>query len=174
MRVKLPTGQNPLVNYNCTTVPSNGNLLPTIWLEGSEAHGIVDFLGLQHSLAADHGRNSCSYDPANFGWSGNLYSSLRDDYNYFSSLLRALDKHNEEIVLIGWGDGAKYSLIHANENPNTTKALVILDASPDGIEWLDEQRKHNWDKKQMLDFRANDLSGRIFLTQIILAIAIPW
>lgn len=174
VKIKLPTGQTPSVNYNCTIVPSKGTLLPTIWLEGSAAHGIVDFLGLQHSLAVTHGRNSCSYDPVNFGWSDNLFSSLEDDYNYFSPLLKALNKQDEEIILVGWGDGAKYGLIHANENPNTTKAFVILDASPDGIEWFDEQRKKKWNEKQTLDYRANDLAGRIFLTQIILALAIPW
>lgn len=174
IKIKLSTGQTPSVNYNCTTVPFNGTLLPTFWLEGSAAHGIVDFLGLQHSLAVTHGRNSCSYDPANFGWSDNLYSSLENDYSYFSSLLKALNKQDEEIILVGWGDGAKYSLIHANENPDITKAFIILDASPDGIEWFDEQRKRKWDEKQMLDYRANDLSGRIVLSQIILALAIPW
>lgn len=162
------------MNYYCTNVPSNGTSLPTIWFEGSAAHGIVDFLGLQHSLAVSPGRNSCSYDPANFGWSENLPSSLEDDFGYFSSLLKTLNRQDEEVIIAGWGDGAKYGLIHANENPGITKALIILDASPDGIEWLDEQRKHQWNQKQMLAYRANDLSGRISLCQIILTLAIPW
>lgn len=76
--------------------------------------------------------------------------------------------------MVGWGDGAKYALLHALENPNTTTDLVIMDASPDGIEWLDAQRANGWDEKQMLDYRQQDLQGRIGLCRLILGIAIPW
>lgn len=174
IQVKLPTGQTRSLNYNCTAVPSNGTFLPTFWFEGSEAHGIVDFLGLQHFLAVDHGRNSCAFDPPNFGWSENLVSSLQDSYSYFNPLLEALNKQNEERIIVGWGDGAHGGLVHAKENPRTTKAFVTLDASPDGIEWFDLQRKNNWNEKQTLDYRVIDLAGRIILTNIILSIAIPW
>lgn len=174
IQVKLPTGQTRSLNYNCTAVPSNGTFLPTFWLEGSEAHGIVDFLGLQHFLAVNHGRNSCSFDPPNFGWSENLVSSLQDSYSYFNPLLEALDKQKEERIMVGWGDGAHSGLVHANENPSTTKAFVILDASPDGIEWFDLQRKNHWNEKQTLEYRDIDMAGRILLTNIILSIAIPW
>lgn len=173
-QVNLPTGQTRSLNYNCTTVPSNGTLLPTFWFEGSEAHGIVDFLGLQHFLAVEHGRNSCSYDPPNFGWSENLISSLQDEYSYFNPLLKALDKTNEERIIVGWGDGAHTGLVHANENPSATKAFVLFDAAPDGIEWFDLQRKNHWNEKQTLAYRDTDLAGRIFLTKIILSLAIPW
>lgn len=172
--VKLPTGQTRSLSYNCTAVPSNGTLLPTIWFEGSEAHGIVDFLGLQHFLAVDHGRNSCSFDPPNFGWSENLVSNLQNHYSYFNALLKALDKQNEERVIVGWGDGGHTGLVHVNENPNATKAFVLFDASPDGIEWFDLQRKNHWNERQTLDYRDIDMAGRISITKIILSIAIPW
>lgn len=174
VQVRLPTGQTRSLNYNCTTVPSNGTLLPTFWLEGSEAHGVVDFLGLQHFLAVSHGRNSCSFDPPNFGWSENLVSSLHNHYSYFNPLLEALGKQNEERIIVGWGDGAHIGLVQSNENPSATKALVLFDASPDGIEWFDLQRKNNWSEKQTLDYRDIDMAGRIFLTKIILSLAIPW
>ncbi|MCJ1466842.1 hypothetical protein MMC07_005463 [Pseudocyphellaria aurata] len=173
-QVKLSTGQARSLNYNCTVVPSNGTLLPTFWFEGSEAHGIVDFLGLQHFLAVDHGRNSCSYDPPSFGWSENLVSNLEDYYSYFSPLLEALDKQNEERVIVGWGDGGHVGLVHVNERPSATKAFVMFDLSPDGIEWFDLQRKNHWNEKQTLDYRNTDMAGRISLTKIILSIAIPW
>lgn len=174
VNVKLPTGQVRAINYNCTTVPTNGTLLPTVWFEGSEAHGIVDFIGLQQSLAVTHGRNSCSFDPPNFGWSDNLLSTLKNNYSYFVPLLTALNKQNEDKIIVGWGGGARSGLVHAIENANTTKAFVFLDTAPDGIEWYDEQRKRGFNEKQLQDYRANDLAGRVFLTQIILAIAIPW
>lgn len=174
VQVKLPTGQTRSLNYNCTAVPSNGTLLSTFWLEGSEAHGIVDFLGLQHSLAVDHGRNSCSFDPPNFGWSENLVSSLPNHYSYFNPLLEALDKQNEERIIVGWGDGAHIGLVQANENPSSTKAFVLFDASPDGIEWFDLQRTNHWNERQTLDYRDTDMAGRKFLTKVILSLAIPW
>lgn len=122
----------------------------------------------------DHGRNSCSYDPPNFGWSDPLPADLLNFYDYFTPLLVALDRQNEQMVIAGWGAGAENALIHAIENRNTTKSLVILDASPDGIEWFDEQRKNNWTETQMQDYRSTDLSGRIFQTRTILGLAIPW
>lgn len=122
----------------------------------------------------DHGRNSCSYDPPNFGWSDPLPADLLNFYDYFTPLLVALDRQNEQMVIAGWGAGAENALIHAIENRNTTKSLVILDASPDGIEWFDEQRKNNWTETQMQDYRSTDLRGRIFQTRTILGLAIPW
>jgi pimeloyl-ACP methyl ester carboxylesterase len=85
-----------------------------------------------------------------------------------------LNRQDEEKVIIGWGEGGYRGLLHANEDPETTKALVLLHVYPDGIEFFDERRKRKWTEKQMLDYRAADLSGRIFLAQIILALAIPW
>jgi pimeloyl-ACP methyl ester carboxylesterase len=147
---------------------------PTIWLESDAAHGIVDFIGLQTVLAEYHGRNSCSYDPPNFGWSDRLPSDLEDYFGYFYPLLKAIGKENEEIVLVGWGGGAENALMHTIDNPNTTRALVLMDASPDGIEWMDMRRKKNWTETQMLHYRSSDLSGRISQAQTILGLGIPW
>ena len=174
VQVKLPTGQSRSLNYNCTIVPSNGTSLPTFWFEASDAHGIVDFLGVQHFLATIHGRNSCSYDPPNFGWSQNLLSSLPDTYSYFNPLLKTIDRQEEDKIIVGWGDGAHIGLVHVNDNPRTTKAFVMLDAAPDGIEWFDEQRKHNWNEEQLQSYRALDLSSRVSLTEIILTLGISW
>ena len=85
-----------------------------------------------------------------------------------------MGRQNEEMVLVGWGDGAENALMHAIENSNTTKSLVILDASPDGIEWMDAQRANNWTDAQMLAYRSSDLRGRTFLAESILGLAIPW
>ena len=147
---------------------------PTIWLEADAAHGIVDFLGLQTILAIDHGRNSCSYDPPNFGWSDRLPSDVENYFDYFNPLLKAIGRENEEIVLVGWGGGAENALLHSIQNNESTKALVIMDASPDGIEWMDAKRKNNWTETQMLNYRSTDLSGRVFLAETILALGIPW
>lgn len=174
IQVKLPTGQTPAVNYHCTTVPSNGSLYPTFWFESTEAHGIGDFLGLQHYLAIDHGRNSCSYDPPNWGHSDNLPASLSNMTGYFYPLIEALGKQNEEKIMVGWGGGAYNALRHINENPSSIRAFVTLDSSPDGIEWYDAQRKNHWNEQQLLDYRKIDLDGRVFLTKVVLAIGITW
>jgi len=101
-------------------------------------------------------------------------ASLQDYDSYFTPLLRALRLDTEPKVVVGWGDGARYALKHAWENMNTTTDLVIMDASPDGIEWLDAQRANKWDEKQMLEYRQQDLQGRISLCRLILGLAIPW
>lgn len=174
VKVTLPTGQVRAVNHYCTTVNGTGPANPTLWFEGSSAHGVVDFLGLQTILAQRFNRRSCSYDPPNFGWSDRLPASLRDYESYFNPLLGELGLATEPKIVVGWGDGARYALMHALENPNTTTDLVIMDASPDGIEWLDAQRANGWDQKQMLEYRQQDLQGRISLCRLILGIAIPW
>lgn len=155
-------------------MPGANSSLPTIWFEADAAHGIVDFLGLQTSLALDHGRNSCSYDPPNFGWSDPLPSNSANFFDYFNPLLIALQRHNEEIVIVGWGAGAENALIHAIEKRNTTKSLVLMDASPEGIEWFDAQRKNNWSETEMLNYRSADLSSRVCTTRTILGLGIPW
>jgi len=173
IQVTLASGEKHKINYNCTSVLSY-NSLPTIWLEADAAHGVVDFLGLQTSLAVDHGRNSCSYDPPNFGWSDPLPANLKNFFDYFNPLLVALQRQDEEKIIAGWGGGAKNALTHAIENENTTKSLVIMDASPDGIEWFDAQRRNNWNETQMLDYRSADLRDRVFLVETILGLGITW
>lgn len=174
IKITLASGDVHTVNYNCTSVPASNNSLPTIWFEADAAHGIVDFLGLQTVLALDHGRNSCSYDPPSFGWSDPLPAKLLNFFAYFSPLLSALQRQDEEMVIVGWGGGAEPALMHAIENEGTTKSLVMMDASPDGIEWFDAQRKSNWTEVQMLNYRSSDLSGRVFLAKTILGLALPW
>ena len=78
------------------------------------------------------------------------------------------------MILAGWGGGAENALMHAIANSNTTKALVIMDASPDGIEWLDARRKNNWTEAEMMNYRSTDLSGRVSLAETILGLGIPW
>lgn len=89
-------------------------------------------------------------------------------------MLHALGRSNEPYVAVGWGSGAEDVLSHALENPTTTKAIVIMDASPDGIEWMDAAHEHGWNEKRMLEFRKQDLEGRISLTRTILSLGIPW
>lgn len=172
VKVTLPTGRITNVNHFCTSVEDPFG--PTIWFEADAAHGVLDFIGVQTILAEDYNRASCSYDPPNFGWSDDLPSSLDDFYCYFTPLLRALGKQDEPRVLVGWGDGAHNALMHALENVDFTRSLVLMDSSPDGIEWFDAQRASNWTEKQMLAYRQADLQNRISLVQLILGVAIPW
>lgn len=76
--------------------------------------------------------------------------------------------------MVGWGGGAYNALRHINENPSSIRAFVTLDTSPDGIEWYDAQRKNHWNEQQLLDYKKIDLDGRVFLTEIVLAIGITW
>jgi pimeloyl-ACP methyl ester carboxylesterase len=171
-KIRLFDGQEKNVNYYCTNVDNDTR--PIIWFEADSAQGVLDFIGVQTILAQDFNRTSCSYDPPNFGWSDSLLSSLENFHGYLSPLLLALGQQDRPRILIGWGDGATNILIHALENENTTQGLIFMDSSPDGIEWLDAQRRNDWTQEQMLDYRQTDLQSRISLVRLILAIAIPW
>lgn len=172
MKISLPSGLVTHVNYFCARVAEPAG--STIWFEADAAHGVLDFLGVQTILAQDYNRSSCSYDPPNFGWSDNLPSSLDDFYSYFTPLLKAVGQQGEPRVLVAWGDGAHNALMHAIEHRDATHNLVLMDSSPDGIEWFDAQRTNGWSETEMLKYRQTDLESRISLVQLILGIAIPW
>lgn len=139
IEVVLPTGEKQSLNYNCTLTPSNGTALPTIWFEGDAAHGVVDFLGVQTALLA-HGRNSCTYDPPNFGWSDRLSSNLSNFTTSLPALWEKLGVDEEDRILAGWGGGTEVALHHAISYPNRTRGLVIMDTSPSDIEYLDAKQ----------------------------------
>jgi hypothetical protein len=128
---------------------------------------------VQTILAEVHGRNSCSYDPANFGWSSNLPATEADFYGGFEPLLDQIGRRDEPKIFIGWLGGNEPAFKHAVELPST-KGLVLLDPGPYGIEWLDLQREKNWTTDQMLAYKDFDMRSRIELAKTILMLAIPW
>ena len=175
-RIVLPSGASVSISYYCTKVSSsNSTVLPTIWFEADAAHGTTDFLGVQTALAEQYGRNSCSYDPPNFGWSGRWPSSESTDLTtVFEPLLRSIQRDDEVKVLAGWGAGGENVLRHAIQNPNSVKAVVLLDTAPTGIEWTDQARAKNLSAESTLALAKQDMSGRVSLAQIILGMGVPW
>jgi hypothetical protein len=93
---------------------------------------------------------------------------------YWNSMLKVLGRQDEPYVGIGWGGGGEDILSHALESPSTTKGVIFLDTSPDGIEWMDAARENGWDEARMLAQRQQDLADRLSLVRTILALAIPW
>ncbi|KAF2032078.1 hypothetical protein EK21DRAFT_110290 [Setomelanomma holmii] len=176
VQTTLPSGNTLSVNYHCITTPSSSIVsLPTFWFESTPAHGITDFLGVQTALAETHHRNACSYDPPNFGWSSRWPSSESLKYtSVLQSLLTALGRQEESKIRVGWGGGAENVLVTAQNHPSTVKGVVLLDASPVGIEWTDQQRARNLTMEQTTTLGKLDMQGRVTLTQIILALGIPW
>jgi hypothetical protein len=163
------------VNYYCTSVSGvNGIEKPTFWFDSSIAHGVVDFLGVQTALAEVYGRNSCSYDPPNFGWSSNLPAYETDFYVGYEPLLAKIGREDEEKVLVGWAGGITPIMRQAIKSPATTRGLVLLEPAPYGIEWLDMQRELNWTTQQMLSYRDSDMAGRLSIARTILMLALPW
>jgi pimeloyl-ACP methyl ester carboxylesterase len=164
------------INHFCTTVPSrNASMLPTFWFEADAAHGVTDFLGVQSTLANAHGRNSCAYDPPNFGFSARLPSSESLDLTaIYSPLVAALGRTHEPKILVGWGAGGESVLRHAFQDSDTVEGVVLLDVSPNGIEWLDQKRVKNLTMDETEAFAKSDLRGRVSLTQLILGIGLPW
>lgn len=57
---------------------------------------------------------------------------------------------------------------------HSRKGIVFVDTSPDGIEWMDAAREHGWHERQLHEYRQQDVTSRISLMRIILALAIPW
>lgn len=173
--VHLPGGLQTQINYRCFPAARTANSSqPTIWFQADSAHGVVDFLGVQTALSSTYGIPSCSYDPPNFGWSSRLRSDLPYTTDYFEPLLEALNRTEEKRILAGWGDGLRNSLKQAISAPNVTEALLVLDAAPDGIEWEDAARFHQWNATELAEYRQNDLEGRIILSQLVLSLGMAW
>ncbi|KAI9846321.1 MAG: hypothetical protein M1837_004174 [Sclerophora amabilis] len=173
--VPFKDGTTRDINVHCTTVKAtNGTMLPTIWFESTPAHGITDFLGVQHFLETAHGRNSCSYDHPSFGWSQPPLKDFTNSSMYWASMLKVLGREKEPAIIAGWGGGAEDALSHAIEMPEVTKGLVIMDSSPDGIEWMDIKRNNRWTEEQMLEFRQTDLETRVASTQLLLTLGLTW
>ncbi|ORY15480.1 hypothetical protein BCR34DRAFT_178688 [Clohesyomyces aquaticus] len=176
VQVTLASGKSLSISCHCTNAPSaNSTSLPTIWFESSPAHGVTDFFNLQTILLDTYGRNSCSYDPPNFGWSSRWPSSEPANLTtVLNPLVIAVQRQHEDKVLVGWGGGVENVLRNSRLNTGTVKGVVLLDASPNGIEWLDRKRDKNLTTKETLDFAKMDMQGRVTLAQIILALGVPW
>lgn len=155
--------------------PTNSSSQPTLWFEADGAHGVTDFIGVQTILAEAHGRNSCSYDSPNFGFSSRLPSSESTDLTtVFEPLIHSIHRENESKILVGWGGGGENVLRHAKESPGTTHGVVLLDVSPTGIEWLDRKRAKNLTMEETVAFAKSDIGGRIDVARTILGVALPW
>jgi hypothetical protein len=170
--VKFPSGQRLSINYHCSQVSNTS--IPKIWFEATDAHGVVDFLGLQYFLQEEHAIPSCAYDPPNFGWSSSLPASIQNTTDTLPALLRSLNQQDQSRILAGWGGGLETAVRHATQDPEHTSAVINLDASADGIEWLDMKRIMNWDEVQMLDYRKLTLNGRVSLARTLLTLGIGW
>ncbi|KAF2437068.1 hypothetical protein EJ08DRAFT_674148 [Tothia fuscella] len=175
VRVHIPGHGIQSINYYCNDMSLlNPRKRPTIWFEGTAQHGIVDFLGIQHYLALNHGFASCSYDPPNFGRTWALPVSLQDHDAYLPALVKALGKKNEKRVHVGWDGGLKYSLDHAISDPEHTVAVIDIDASPSGIEYLDIQRRYSWNDTQMHQVREQDLGQKINKAMMMMTLGFGW
>ena len=175
IRITLSSGHTSAISYNCTHPVNTNTTAPTIWFESTPAHGVLDFLGVQHHLATAHNLSSCSYDPPNYGWSDALPATmLANDTDYLPALLHALgpQERGQRRVLVGWGGGLELAVRHAVADPGATAAVVDMEGGPDGIEWLDAQRVHGWTEGQRLEYRKADIESRISLTELILSIGL--
>ena len=161
MTFQLSSYGNITISYNCISVPSpNGTTLPTIWFESVVEHGIVDWLGVQTALALN-GRNSCSYDPPNFGWSSRLSSNASYDIDVSLYLMQAIGRANEDKVLVGLDVGNEMAVKHAIANPANTKAVVLLDPAPLEIEALVQRGTSNWTLGQLQVAHSKNMANQI-------------
>jgi len=101
-------------------------------------------------------------------------SSQSTFFDPLNALLEATGRQSEDKVLVGWAAGVNSAWAHAVARPQTVKGLVLLDAGPEGIEWLDMKRALHWTEDQMLQYRQTDMQARIELARLILSIGIPW
>jgi pimeloyl-ACP methyl ester carboxylesterase len=77
-------------------------------------------------------------------------------------------------ILAGWGAGGENVLRHAKQNPDSIQGVVLLDVSPNGIEWLDQKRTKNLTMEETVAFAKSDVEGRVIMTQMILGVGVPW
>jgi hypothetical protein len=175
INIHIPGYGSRLVNYYC----NDRSLLdprskPTIWFESTGQHGVIDFLGLQHHLALDYNFTSCSYDPPNFGWSWTLPAGLEDHGAYLLALIKALGKQDEKRVHIGWAGGLRHAISNAIKDPEHTVAVVDLDASPAGVQYLNLQQQRGWNDTQMLRYREKDIYWQINKMMVMLTLGFGW
>jgi len=57
-------------------------------------------------------------------------------------MLKVLGRQNEPYIGVGRGGGGEDVLGHAIESLSTTRDVIFVDTSPDGIEWMDAAREH--------------------------------
>lgn len=173
--IHLPGHGYRNVNYYCNDASLiDPRAKPTIWFESTSAHGVLDFLGLQHFLAVNHNYSSCSYDPPNYGRSGPLAEELKYHDLYFPALLKELGKEDEQRVHTGWNGGLRYAIKAAIQDPKRTNAVIDLDATPEGIEYLNKQFQTGWNDTMVAKFRGNDLQKQINKLMLLMSIGFGW
>ncbi|KAJ3311108.1 hypothetical protein HDV04_004422 [Boothiomyces sp. JEL0838] len=168
-------GAGKSANLELYCIGTTNSTLPTIFLVADSAHGIVDFYGLQYYLHSIGGtsRRVCSYDNIGFGWSQDSISGEFTNYEFFYRLLQASGEPQPWHV-VAWGGGGSTATAIVTNHTSSIKSVTFVEAYPPGIEFNYYGVNNSLSHQQVLDYRANQLAGRVALAQIILDMAIPW
>ncbi|KAJ3357072.1 hypothetical protein GGF32_001194 [Allomyces javanicus] len=168
--VTLPDGRTQRLHVLCDG-PANPQQ-PVFWFDSSDAHGVVDFLGVQYYLATVHNRRSCIYDRPSFGWSDFYYANQAAD-SWYPQLVDATGEKTP-MIMVGWGGGGYDVVKFQQQNPSKVAGVTFLEVSADDIEFRTSQNVNGWDDATAAAKRELDLAGRVTLSRIILGLAIPW
>ncbi|KAI8926343.1 hypothetical protein BC831DRAFT_456835 [Entophlyctis helioformis] len=168
------TGRTMRIHVYC--IGETNTAYPTLWLVADSAHGVVDFYGLQFYLNRESGqqnRRVCSYDNIGFGWSDHYKKDTLLTQNWFGNLVAASGEQTP-LILIGWGAGGSTIAAYTKARPSDVAGLGFITVYPPGIEFTSYVAYKSLSVTEAADYRRLQLFGRNVLSQIILALAIPW
>ncbi|DBA04358.1 TPA: hypothetical protein N0F65_002120 [Lagenidium giganteum] len=163
------SGRKHQVHVRCDG-PKNASF-PVILMESDGSHGMLDFVALQMQFTAN-GRRSCIWDKPGLGYSDVRYAKRDDAEQFLPPLIDALGEQ-PPYILLGWGGGGPTVYQYATTAPQNVHSLVFLEAYPNDVEFLVEQRLNNLTNDATAAKRSVDLTGRRVLMGIINFIGIP-
>ena len=147
---------------------------PVIWMIADAAHGVVDFYGIQYYLS-NQGRRVCSFDNAGFAWSYDIISNGANANLYLDGVINASGE-GLPVIFVANGGGGSVVLEYQTNHPKKVAAIVFVAVYPAGIEFDFYQNQSNpvISDNAKYAYRAQELSSRTSLVNIILGLAIPW
>lgn len=167
------------LHYHCvgpargSGAPGVAGSAPPIWIASSPAHGVADFLGLQHFLSA-RGWRACSFDPPGFDHSSREHGAFHALQAYLPPLVRAVEGEGARVVLAAWGGGGSGVAAVAKAGSLPLAAVVFIAVSPPDLEWTAQQRARGLTDAQTEAYREAQLAARESLARTILGLAVPW
>lgn len=143
--------------YNCAWV-SSASSLPTICSWCCRLHRT-----LNHP-AIDHGRNFCSSDQPNSGWSDPFFCDLLDASDHFDPVFVTLNREHEDKVIDRRVGDTKNAFLHAIEEKWHYPSSSLDEFEPSGIKWFNAWDNINQTMAHTLDYRYSDLRVRVQFT----------
>ena len=147
----------------------------TVFIFSSSAHGIVDLYGVQYFLSTSNetNRRVCTHDPLGFGWSQDPFVGQFTNYEYLYRLMLSSGESSPWHI-VGWGGGGSAVMYLATKQTSSIKSVTFVETFPPGVEFNYYGYQNGLSQQAVSEYRSEQLSSRLGLVRLILAMAIPW